>query len=490
MSTNFPASLDTLTNPAPLDGLTGHAAQHSNENDAIEALQAKVGVDGSAVASSLDYRVAALEAGSGGGSWGSITGTLSDQADLQAALNGKLPTGSTTDAVAEGAANLYFTAQRVRDVVLTGLSTATNAVITATDTVLGALGKLQKQITDNLSTLTTHTGNTSNPHSVTKAQVGLGSVDNTADADKPVSTATAAALDLKAPKASPTFTGPVTISQYLNVTQSYGALQVGGVDVMRFGSDRSGQLAGFRNKVINGGCAVAQRGTVAAANNVWTYGGCDRIAVGPAGFTSLSGTIQQAPDTDVYGQYSQTATLTSTGAGTVAFQTRLEAKDVACLNRKTVTFSAYVWQNTGAATNALVQVLKANSSDTFTEQTLLASSSIESVPNGGVKRITGSVTLGAQDASNGLALSIVFQGVGAVSSKTFSCWNLQLEEGSIATSFENRPYGLELALCQRYWESSYYTGTAPGSDSESGLRIRTTRSTPITGGGYPYGVHG
>ena len=37
--------------------------------------------------------------------------------------------------------------------------------------------------------------------------VGLGNVDNTSDASKPVSTATQTALDLKAPLASPTFTG-------------------------------------------------------------------------------------------------------------------------------------------------------------------------------------------------------------------------------------------------------------------------------------------
>ena len=149
--------------------------------------------------------------------------------------------------------------------VLTGLSTVTNATITATDTVLGALGKLQKQITD-------HLANTSNPHSVTKAQVGLGSVqntdttnpanitqsatyrfvsdiekttwnakesaitagttaqyyrgdktfqtlnksavglgniDNTSDALKPVSTAQQTALDTKAPIANPIFTGDI-----------------------------------------------------------------------------------------------------------------------------------------------------------------------------------------------------------------------------------------------------------------------------------------
>jgi len=42
---------------------------------------------------------------------------------------------------------------------------------------------------------------------LTKSSVGLGNVDNTSDADKPISTATQTALDLKAPLASPTFTG-------------------------------------------------------------------------------------------------------------------------------------------------------------------------------------------------------------------------------------------------------------------------------------------
>ena len=52
-----------------------------------------------------------------------------------------------------------------------------------------------------------HISSTSNPHSVTKTQVGLSNVDNTSDADKPVSTAQQTALDLKANIASPTFTG-------------------------------------------------------------------------------------------------------------------------------------------------------------------------------------------------------------------------------------------------------------------------------------------
>lgn len=43
-----------------------------------------------------------------------------------------------------------------------------------------------------------HIQDKSNPHEVTKAQVGLGNADNTSDLDKPISTATQAALDKKA----------------------------------------------------------------------------------------------------------------------------------------------------------------------------------------------------------------------------------------------------------------------------------------------------
>jgi Major tropism determinant N-terminal domain len=49
-----------------------------------------------------------------------------------------------------------------------------------------------------------------------KTLVGLGNVDNTSDANKPVSTATNTALALKAPLASPTFTGTVTLPSTTN----------------------------------------------------------------------------------------------------------------------------------------------------------------------------------------------------------------------------------------------------------------------------------
>ena len=74
MATNFPTSLDTLTNPTSSDSLSSpsHSAQHANVNDAVEALQAKVGADSSAVTSSHDYKIAQLEADVAGFTSGKI----------------------------------------------------------------------------------------------------------------------------------------------------------------------------------------------------------------------------------------------------------------------------------------------------------------------------------------------------------------------------------------------------------------------------------
>ena len=96
----------------------------------------------------------------------------------------------STDAVTEGSTNLYFTASRVLAAVLSGLSTATSAVITGADTVLSAFGKLQAQLTALANSVS--------------------NVNNTSDVDKPVSTAQQNALDLKANAANPAFTGTAT----------------------------------------------------------------------------------------------------------------------------------------------------------------------------------------------------------------------------------------------------------------------------------------
>jgi len=59
MATNFPTSLDSLSNPNATDKLNNpaHSTQHASLNDAVEALEAKVGADSSAVVTSLDYQI-------------------------------------------------------------------------------------------------------------------------------------------------------------------------------------------------------------------------------------------------------------------------------------------------------------------------------------------------------------------------------------------------------------------------------------------------
>jgi hypothetical protein len=69
---------------------------------------------------------------------------------------------------------------------------------TTNHTLLTNIGvNTHAQIDTALTTAAAHIANTSNPHSVTKAQVGLGSANDTSDADKPVSTAQAAAIAAK-----------------------------------------------------------------------------------------------------------------------------------------------------------------------------------------------------------------------------------------------------------------------------------------------------
>ena len=55
--------------------------------------------------------------------------------------------------------------------------------------------KIDKINTDQGTDLSAHLRDFSNPHKVTKEQIGLGNVDNTADLDKPISTATQKAID-------------------------------------------------------------------------------------------------------------------------------------------------------------------------------------------------------------------------------------------------------------------------------------------------------
>ena len=78
MATNFPGSQDNFVNPAASDTLDSpdHASQHTDVNDAVEALQAKVGADNSAVTTSHDYKITQLENNKLSLTGGTVTGDL------------------------------------------------------------------------------------------------------------------------------------------------------------------------------------------------------------------------------------------------------------------------------------------------------------------------------------------------------------------------------------------------------------------------------
>jgi hypothetical protein len=59
--------------------------------------------------------------------------------------------------------------------------------------------------------------------------------------------------------------------------------------------------------------------------------------------------------------------------------------------------------------------------------------------------------------------------LGTTNNSTFQITGVQLEKGSTATSFDYRPYGTELALCQRYYEKSFAIGVAPSAANATNL---------------------
>lgn len=121
--------------------------------------------------------------------WGTVGGTLSDQTDLQTALDDKSSASHDHD----------LSYEPINSNIQSHISSTGNPHgLTLSD--IGAAADSHdhdlayEPINPNIQT---HISSTENPHSVTKTQVGLGSVDNTSDADKPISTLTQTALNGK-----------------------------------------------------------------------------------------------------------------------------------------------------------------------------------------------------------------------------------------------------------------------------------------------------
>lgn len=99
MPTNFPTGLDSLPTWAGTDqaDVVDHAGGHNDAFDAIEALEAKVGIDGSADTTSLDYHMNDGTIHGGGGPHDILSADHSDADDTDTPANLDLLTYDTGD---------------------------------------------------------------------------------------------------------------------------------------------------------------------------------------------------------------------------------------------------------------------------------------------------------------------------------------------------------------------------------------------------------
>ncbi len=155
------------------------------------------------------------------------------------------------------------------------------------------------------------------PTGLVKGDVGLGNVDNTSDTNKPVSTAQQTALDLKAPLASPTFTGTVTLPDNTvalgtKTTGDYVATITGGTGVT--------STAATTGEGTTHSLSIGQ--AVATTDNV-TFAGvtADNIKVGVTGANEIDTVLGDLTIDSAGGTVTIDDNLTVTGNLTVSGST-------------------------------------------------------------------------------------------------------------------------------------------------------------------------
>jgi hypothetical protein len=210
---------------------------------------------------------------------------------------------------------------------------------------------------------------------------------------------------------------------------------------------------GFRNRLINGGMQVGQRGSIAFSGTNNLYGWVDRWLVSISG-TTVSALGYQASSQPTSTTYAlQVGNVTTTGATAVSVSQRIEVLNSLPLNGKTVTFSGKVYQGTGSAQTLTISGIKnsAGTPDVWSAPVTI-NSTTQSIPDSTWTNFSFTYAIGASDATNGLGVSLGYNSLSALSNKQFYFADCQLELGSTATAFEQRSYGFEFLLCQRYYQ--------------------------------------
>jgi hypothetical protein len=289
------------------------------------------------------------------------------------------------------------------------------------------------------------------------------------------------------------------------------------------GQFSSGSTMGFKNRIINGGMVIDQRN---AGASVATSSGAQVYAVDrwQAVYSQVSKfTLQQnAASVTLPTGFINYLGITSSSAYTVGsgeqFNIRqaIEGLNVTDLgwgtaSASTVTLSFWVRSSLTGTFGGCLMNGASNRSYPFTF-TISAANTWEQ------KSVTvAGDTTGTWLTTNGVGLYVWFGlGVGSTLSATAGAWSagyypsatgatsvvgtsgatfyitgVQLEKGSVATSFDYRPYGTELQLCQRYYEVQGACAYAAGVVATFKFSV-TKRSTPTlgttpSGGAYTIG---
>lgn len=238
-------------------------------------------------------------------------------------------------------------------------------------------------------------------------------------------------------------------------------------------SINGGQLAGLRNRIINGDMRIDQRNggssqTITAASSAaYTV---DRFYATCTG-ANVTGQRVAGSGADQY-VYRFTGAASVTG---IAFGQRIEATNIYDLVSTTATLSVEL--SNSLLTTVTWTAYYPTAGDNWSARTQIATGTftITSTPT----VYSAQIALGA-NITAGLEIEL---SVGAQTSGTWTIGQFQLENGSTATPFERRPLGIELPLSQRYYYAASVFVPAGASFGVTCPRKVSMRTTPTYSGG-------
>ena len=196
-----------------------------------------------------------------------------------------------------------------------------------------------------------------------------------------------------------------------------------------------------RNKLINGGFDVWQRGTPITNSAGGSYFGADRWK----GYSGSTRTFTQ-DTTSALSIGFPNCVKAETGAAVASFYNRIE--DVRTLSGQTVTLSYYIKANVAHTPAAAFLKQSFGSGGSADVLTYLSSPSLTT----SWQRVVQTVALPSVEGKTiGASSYLEVYPITLSASQTYYITGVQLEVGDTATPFEHRSIGQELALCQRYF---------------------------------------